>query len=278
MVTTGGSSGGWASIIANWVKDNPEATAALIGVAGGAVNNATAPKGNLQFKEVPESAYERALRLHAERLAGVPGADGKTPAGALPTYGYLGPQVDAALQNRTNAIDSYQPLQRMDMSGNMVARPSQPTPVKVDRSTLPTPWSSLTREDYERFTSGQAGGTSTALDPKYAPPPPPNVYRSSKGERVNDLVDGAAKGALGGIGGGAVGMLAGAFGGVFSGRNKYKEHEKKSKAAYKAWQEQYASAFTNSAGAVIPPPKNRKEYDAWYKERYGILPPDAKKG
>lgn len=109
-----------------------------------------------------------------------------------------------------------------------------------------------------------------ANSPASAPPPPPDVYRSSFGERVADLGEGAVGGAARGIGGGAVGMFAGALGGIFSGRRRYRQHEDRTRKEYDAWLQQYGNSFTDAQGNQVAAPRNMKEYEAWYQRRYGV--------
>lgn len=109
-----------------------------------------------------------------------------------------------------------------------------------------------------------------ANSPASAPPPPPDVYRSTFGERVSDMGEGAIGGAATGIAGGPVGMFAGALGGIFGGRRRYRQREERTRKEYDKWLQQYGSQFTDASGKPVTPPRNMREYETWYQRRYGV--------
>jgi hypothetical protein len=273
--TTAGAGGGsWAGGLAQWAKDNPQLAAAIVAAAGTYAQSATAKTGKLDFKQQPETPEERALRIHAMRLAGVPDPTGAVLPGAMPTYKYLGPQIGNMLENINANSQAYQPLERLDVNtGQPVAR-APVTTKPFDFSTVQKPWE----------TVGQpTGAAATAANPNsaaYAPPPPPpqgGAQPHEKRKGIGKMLGGAVGGALGGIVGGPVGAFAGAAGGILQAGKKWKSEKEaawaKSWEPYNTWVSLYGNSFTDAAGHPVKAPTNSKEYNAWYVSKYGVPPP-----
>jgi hypothetical protein len=239
---------------ATWAKDNPELVAAIVSALGGVASNATAKKGDLRFKAQPETPEELAYRRYAETLAGMHGQAG-------PTYSYLAPQIHNTLGNLGAQSAAYQPLERLDVNGQPVARaPVATTP--FDYSSLPKPWAQPV-----------ASIGSTAATP-ILPPPPPEITAPQKKKRRGNVAKGILKGLLGGaVTGSGVGGVVGAVSGGLGARKANEAAWKAGYASYDEWKALYGNAFTDAAGRPVKAPTNLAEYNAWYLSKYGTPPP-----
>lgn len=134
---------------------------ALAAALGPVLANLTKKKGQLKFAQQPETPEEMAVRLYAQRMAGIPSTPGgPTPAGAFPTLSYLGPQIQNQLQNYSAQANDYQPLARLDpITGKPQAVRQTPTN-PFDYSKLQTPWTAATA----------AGSTATGTPMPVVPP------------------------------------------------------------------------------------------------------------
>jgi hypothetical protein len=250
---------------ATWAKDNPELVAAIVSALGGVASNATAKKGDLRFKAQPETPEELAYRRYAESLAGMHGQPG-------PTYSYLAPQIHNMLGNLGAQSAAYQPLQRLDMNGQPIARaPVATTP--MDFSSLPQPWAQPVA------SIGSAATTPST------PPPPPDVSKevnaarkSRKKTALKSTLGGLLGGLVGGAGsatgyGAAAGALIGETQGMKKGKQTNQQRWDAAWAPYNEWKALYGNAFTDAAGRPVKAPTNLAEYNAWYLSKYGTPPP-----
>jgi hypothetical protein len=165
-----------------------------------------------EWRQLPETPEQRALRAQMIRY---------TQPGGSPTRSMLGNMLAPRVENLgQGAPQGYKPI-NYDIKGILGG---------IDRATP----------------------EQNAQNPDNAPPPPPEIYRAGRGDRMGQ----AARGLIG-------------YFGINGGNDKDVVRERETRAAYDQWLQTYGSMFTDASGKPMVPPKNIGEYSTWYQQRYG---------
>lgn len=121
----------------SWYSD--PATWAGIASLLGAVSSAT-KKGDIRFKQAPQTPEEIAAYNYAAQMAGVPNPDGSSRGTSMPSMRFVGPQISNMLQNYNTMFGDYKALDYLDpATGQTVARKEAPfKPFDFSSVALPT--------------------------------------------------------------------------------------------------------------------------------------------